>query len=255
MSVSVITSSLNAADTIERTLASVLAQGEWLHEYIVVDGGSTDATVELLQSYEERFGGRLRWVTEPDDGIYDAVNKGLATLTGLWVLVLGADDVLEPGALRAISGSTGANQNADLIYGDAYMLEPDGRTRLQSSTGRPRFASGMPLEMPVCHQACAFSVRAYDRLGAFDATYRIAADYEFYLRFWEAALQGVRVPVPLATYSLTGVSTRRGLETAREYRDVRIVHGMSAVEAQIRMVRSLANLAAARVLRATHILR
>lgn len=239
MRVSVITPCLNAADTIERAFDSVLMQGDSLCEHIVIDGGSTDGTLERLERHQQRLGKRLRWVSEPDKGIYDAMNKGVAQATGDWILVLGADDVLEPNALDAVVRAAEGDPTADLVFGDAYVKEPDGRTRLQSSEGRPRFGSGMPLEMPVCHQACAYSARVFEELRGFDSRYRVAGDYDFYMRFHEAGLGSVRVSLPLATYSLAGVSSRMMLATAREYRDVRIVHGMPLFVANARFVRSL----------------
>ncbi|MDZ4169179.1 MAG: glycosyltransferase family 2 protein [Coriobacteriia bacterium] len=249
MTISLITPCLNAAETIVRTFDSVEEQGGSLHEHLVIDGGSTDGTVGPIEAYQARIGARLKWVSEPDRGIYDAMNKGLALASGDWVLVLGADDALEPGALAAVAHAAAANPGADLIYGDAYVLEPDGRRHLQSSMHGPRLASGLPLEMPVCHQACAFSTRACRQLGGFDLRYQIAADYDFYLRFHEEKLRSVRVPAPLATYSLEGVSSRLAVATARDYRDVRIAHGMPKASAQLRMARSLVNVSAMRVLR------
>lgn len=249
MTISVVTACLNAAETIGRAFDSVEAQGELLHEHIVIDGGSSDGTTGLIEAYQARLGARLRWVSEPDRGIYDAMNKGIALANGDWVLVLGADDALEPGALATVAEAAAANPGADLIYGDAYVQGSDGRRHLQSSERGPRFASGLPLEMPVCHQACAFSARSYEQLGGFDLRYRIAADYDFYVRFHQAKLRSVRVAAPLATYSIAGVSSRMYAITASDYRDVRISHGMPKAIAQARMVRSLANVVAMRVLR------
>lgn len=248
MTISVVTTCLNAAETIGRAFDSVEAQGESLHEHLVIDGGSTDGTIGLIEEYQGRLGARLKWVSEPDRGIYDAMNKGLALASGDWVLVLGADDTLEPGALAAVAQAAAADPGADLVYGDAYVLGPDGRRYLQSSARGPRLASGLPLEMPVCHQACAFSARSYEQLGRFDLRYRIAADYDFYLRFHEAKLHSIRVPARLATYSLAGVSSRLTAATAQDYRDVRISHGMPRGIAQALMVRALVNVSAMRVL-------
>lgn len=249
MSVSVITACLNAEQTIGAMLDSVAAQGEALHELVVIDGGSTDKTREILASAQSRFAGRLRWVSEPDTGIYDALNKALAMVSGAWVLVLGADDTLEPRALKTIVEAAAANPDADLVYGDAYVRAADGRTHLQSSAHGARMGSGMPLEMPVCHQACAFSAAAYAAVGEFDVRHPIAADYDFYLRFRAAGLRSVRVPVPLATYSLAGTSSTLSFRTARDYRDVRIANGMSGFVANARYARSIINISVAKVLR------
>ena len=96
MKVSIVTATYNAAHTLRDTIESVLAQDYGDIEYIVVDGASTDGTLALLHSYESRFDGRMRWVSEPDKGIYDAMNKGVKMATGDWIYFLGCDDYLYP---------------------------------------------------------------------------------------------------------------------------------------------------------------
>ncbi|NTU70907.1 MAG: glycosyltransferase [Coriobacteriia bacterium] len=238
MRLTVITACLNAAPVIGDAIESVLAQGDALHEYIVVDGGSTDGTVALLDAASERFGGRLSHTSQPDDGIYDALNVGVARATGTHVLVLGADDRLLDGSLAALAAAPGAD-GADLVYGDAVVVEPDGRTRPQPALLAPRLVGGIPRELPVCHQACAFSKAAFDRLGPFDETYRVAADYEFYLRFFEAGLRAVHIAQPLVAYSLGGSSSRQLAVTADEYRRARILHGVAPLVARLAWARSV----------------
>ena len=94
MKVTLITACYNSVATLPTAIESVLSQRGVELEYIVVDGGSKDGTVELLKDYEQRFEGRLRWISEPDQGMYDAINKGIAMATGDIVGILNADDVL-----------------------------------------------------------------------------------------------------------------------------------------------------------------
>lgn len=241
MNITVITACLNAEETLQAAIESVRSQGESLHEYVVIDGGSTDGTLELIQAAEPGLAGRLKWISEPDSGIYDALNKGLDLSTGDFVLVLGADDVLLDGALARIAAAIERSPGADLVYGDAYIAAPGGATTLQRALESPRMVAGLPRTLPVCHQACAFSARAFDRLGHFDTSFRIAADYEFYLRFNAAQLASVRIPEPLVTYSLAGVSSRMARATADEYRRARVMHGMHPVRARLAMLRSVVN--------------
>ncbi len=222
-------------------MESVLRQGTDLHEYVVVDGGSTDGTLGIIKDMELGFEGRLRWISEPDRGIYDAINKGLDLSTGSFVVVLGADDLLLDGALARVSAAIEHAPEADLVYGDAYVAEPGGHVRLQRALASPRVVAGLPRSLPVCHQACAFSARSFERLGHFDTSFRIAADYEFYLRFHAAHLVSARVAEPLATYSLAGVSSRMAWATADEYRRTRVIHGMHPARARLAMLRSIVN--------------
>lgn len=249
MSLTVVTVCLNAADTIAATIDSVHSQRDLVHEYIIIDGGSTDGTCDIVGGYEDRFAGRLSWVSEPDAGIYDAMNKAIARTTGAFIVFLGADDLLVEGSLAAMTAAVIASAEADLVFGDAYMADPSGGRRLQRASARPRLIAGVPRAMPVCHQACAFSARAYGSLGGFDTSFRIAGDYEFYLRFYEAGMQSRRIPAPVVEYSLGGLSSRLGLATAREYRRARVMHGVPPFRASLAMMRSVINLAMARLIR------
>jgi len=237
----VITVCLNAASTIQATIESVLAAGSVVSEFLVIDGGSTDGTPDIIKEYEPRFEGRMRWVSEPDEGLFFAMNRGLELAHGRFVLFLGADDRLVAGALEAVSEQIGA-EGIDLIYGDVLVVEPDGSVRAESGCESPGLVGGIPRAMPACHQAALFSLDAYRRLGGFDTSLSIAADYELYLRFIEAGMKSTYVPVTIAEFSLEGVSGSQGNATADEYRRVWIMHGVSPVTATLRRARSVVNL-------------
>lgn len=253
MRLTVITVSLNAAATITATLDSVLAHGGAIHEYLVIDGLSTDGTVDILRRYEPLFGGRLRWVTEKDSGLYDAMNKGIALATGDFVLFLGADDLLLPGIDAMISADV--PDDTDLLFGDVDVVEPDGGLRLERGGVTPRLLHGVPKDMPGCHQGALFSLKAYRDLGGFDTSFRIAADYEFYLRFYEAGLSAIYLPIKIARFDLGGVSARMGVATASEYRRAQVAHGVSPTLARLSMVRARFNLKVAGWIRRIPMLR
>ncbi len=249
MSVTVITVCLNAAKTIRATLDSVRAQIDHVHEYVIVDGGSTDGTQEIIAASEAAFAGKLHWTSEPDAGIYDAMNKGLARATGDFIVFLGADDVALDGAFEAIVTQSASVSGIDLVYGDAIVVESGGDRRPKHALAEMRLVAGVPWSMPSCHQACAFSADAYRVLGGFDTGFHIAGDYEFYIRFHQAGLGSLRVNRPLVAYSLEGLSSRLGRATANEYRRARVLHGVPPARAFLLMARSLVYLQVARVLR------
>ena len=215
MSITVITACLNAEQTLGAAIDSVRRQGESLHEYILIDGGSTDGTLDILKDVEPAFDGKLRWISEPDDGIYDALNKGLDRSSGTFVVVLGADDVLLDGALARVSAAIEQAPEVDLVYGDAYVVTPGGAVTLQRALASPRRLAGLPRSLPVCHQACAFAARVFERLGHFDTSFRIAADYEFYLRFHAAHLASARVPAAARDLQPRGREFAHGLGHCR----------------------------------------
>ena len=184
MKISIVTATYNAAHTLRDTIESVLAQDYGDIEYIVVDGASTDGTISLLQSYESRFAGRMRWVSEPDKGIYDAMNKGLRMATGDVVGTINSDDFYNHDDVISRVAACFADTSVQAVYGDVRFVRPDdlNRTiRYYSSSGfTPRkFRYGW---MPA-HPTFFTYRRFFDEYGYYRTDYRIAADYELLIRF------------------------------------------------------------------------
>lgn len=128
MKITIITATYNSGQTLTDTLESVLRQSYTDIDYVIVDGGSKDNTLDIIRRYEPRFEGRMRWISEPDKGIYDAMNKGIRMATGDVVGLLNSDDfytsndVLEHVA-RALS-----DPNVDAVYGDIHYVNDDDLT-------------------------------------------------------------------------------------------------------------------------------
>ena len=114
--ITIITPTFNCASTLDATLESVVSQDFTDFEYWLIDGGSTDGTRDRLAAIQDP---RVRWISEPDRGIYDAMNKGIDRARGRYLLFLGADDLLLPGSLRAISDHLPATDRT-LVYGNVY---------------------------------------------------------------------------------------------------------------------------------------
>lgn len=178
--ISVVTVSFNSRETIADTIESVAAQTHPRIEHIVVDGGSTDGTLEVLQ----RFRGRLsKVVSEPDEGIYDAMNKGLAMATGDIVGTLNSDDVYVDEHVLSRVAEAFQDDTVDICYGDIFYVDKGNLNRIvrhwKSEPYRPGlFEQGW---MPP-HPAFFIRARALGRVGPFEASYRFAADFDFMLR-------------------------------------------------------------------------
>jgi glycosyltransferase involved in cell wall biosynthesis len=184
MTISVITVCRNSAACIKDTIESVLAQTYSDIEYIVVDGQSTDGTIEIIRSYESRFNGRMRWISEPDEGLYDAINKGISMATGDVVGTLNSDDFYSSDDVIANIADAFQDRSIEAVYGDVRFVsatDTEKTVRYYSSHNfRPwRFRFGF---MPP-HPSFFTYKRNFDTYGYYQTDYRIAADYELLIRF------------------------------------------------------------------------
>lgn len=184
MKITVVTVCRNSAATLRDTLESVLAQSWTGYEYLVVDGGSTDGTCDMLRDFEERFHGRLKWISEPDSGIYDAMNKGIRMSSGDVIGFLNADDYYQDsGVLEAVAGAF-AQHGTDAVHGNLHYINGDRKVvrTWRGTDYRPgSFQRGWCPAHPTfyCRKAC------FTRYGGFDPSIGSAADFELMLRFIE----------------------------------------------------------------------
>jgi glycosyltransferase involved in cell wall biosynthesis len=217
--VSVITACYNSARTIATTIDSVAGQSYRDIEHIIVDGGSTDATLDIISS---RRGRVSRRITGPDDGIYDALNKGLAASTGDVVGFLHSDDVYaESGVIQRVVEEM-STQSLEALYGDVAFVKGDDFdhiVRVYSSRHfRPsRIAWGW---MPA-HPALFVSQELFRQVGPFRTDYSIAADFEFVARiFAKPTFRYAYLPQVLVKMRMGGVSTRGWRSTLTLNREV-----------------------------------
>ena len=207
--ISIITVAYNSAATLEDTIQSVLSQTYPDIEYIVVDGGSTDGTTVLLQQYESRFQGRLLWVSEKDNGIYDAMNKGIRMATGDVVGILNSDDYFTAPDVIARMVRAFADEAVDAVYGDIHFIrdgEPERCVRYYSSRrfspGRLRFGF-----MPA-HPSFYARRTVYERAGLYKTDYKIGSDYEMMVRlFCVHRIHAMYIPMDFVTMRTGGLST------------------------------------------------
>ena len=228
MKISVITACFNSGMTLRDTIESVLRQTYHDIEYIIVDGGSKDDTMEIVRSYEPNFDGRMRWISEPDKGIYDAMNKGLAMATGDVIGILNSDDFYSSNDILEQVARTMTNPEIDAVYGDIHFVNQTDLTkcvRYYSSKWFRRWQMRMGF-MPA-HPSFYCRRDVYERYGVFNASYRVSADFELLLRL--IYLHRIRIkylPLDFVTMRTGGASTsgfrsyKTGLqEHCRAYRE------------------------------------
>lgn len=217
MKVSVVTVTWNSATTLRDTLESVLAQTYCDIEHIIVDGGSMDGTMRLVQEYEPRYNGRLRYISEPDRGIYDAMNKGIGMASGEVVGILNSDDFYtSPDAVEKLVGEL-VGCHVDAVFGDIHYVDDkdlDKCVRYYSSASFKRWK--MLLGFMPAHPSFYCRKQVYERYGMFSTSYKVAADFENLLRLIYVGKISIKyVPMDCVTMRTGGASTS-GLASHRQ---------------------------------------
>lgn len=217
MRISVITATYNSGRTIGDTLESVLRQTYSDVELIVVDGASRDDTMDVVRRYEPRFGGRMHWTSEPDRGIYDAMNKGIARATGDVIGILNSDDFYTSDTVLERVAEAMAGGDIDAVYGDIhYVRDGDLRRCVRYYSSRPFRRWMMRLGFMPAHPSFYCRREVYERCGTFDTTYRVAADFENLLRLiYVNRIKTRYLPVDFVTMRTGGASTS-GLSSHRQ---------------------------------------
>jgi glycosyltransferase involved in cell wall biosynthesis len=226
--VSIVTAVFNAEDCIANCIESVLCQDYPNIEHIILDGGSTDGTVDILRKYEDRVS---LWISEPDSGIYGAWNKGLKLARGEWIAFLGADDKYLPGAISAYMNLAVQCPAAEFLSSQALLDHPSGHAPTFGGPWEwPRFSRAMT----TIHVGTMQRRTLFERYGDFDASYRSAADYEFLLR----AGDGLRAAfMPTTTVVMRAGGASDSTAGLYETRDVKVQRGVRSYRAATRDLR------------------
>ncbi|HEY6563560.1 MAG TPA: glycosyltransferase family 2 protein, partial [Pirellulaceae bacterium] len=174
--ISVIVPTRNAASFIDACLDSLRVQTYREFEVLVIDGASSDDTVEKAVSRSAGFGGSLHCVSEPDSGVYEAMNKGISLARYPWLYFLGADDTLHDPAVLSDVAEIIAAPGADIVYGDVVELGSRKRYAGEFDLDRLLF------DCNLCHQSVFYNRSLFDRLGGYSKRYPIWADWEFNIR-------------------------------------------------------------------------
>jgi glycosyltransferase involved in cell wall biosynthesis len=235
--VSVVTIALNAASTLQRTIASVQAQTFASIEHVLVDGGSSDDTLSIMRRMARP---QDYWLSEKDRGISDAFNKGVALARGRYVLILNADDWLSPDQIERSMEALNQSQ-ADFVFGDLIFYEED--RPLFRYKGDPGYAKVIHRRCPAMGHPTLLAERScFARIGLFDPAYRNAMDYDWLLRLHGAGGRGVYSPGVVGHMTHDGVSNLQFRRTIDEVRRIVVSHGRSpvvaAMEAKFRRLKT-----------------
>lgn len=210
MKISIITVAFNSASTIRDTIESVLSQTNNDIEYIIVDGKSNDNTVEIIKSYESMFNGRLHWISEPDKGLYDAMNKGIQMATGDIIGIINSDDfyhrndIIEKIAEVFVKDDTIQATFGDVRFVNSTNLEKTVRYYRSKNFNIKRFRFGF---MPP-HPTFFTYKRNFEKYGLYQTNYKIAADYELLIRFiYTHKLKYKYLPLDVMKMRMGGAST------------------------------------------------
>lgn len=206
--ISLITVTFNSDKTLRDTINSVLKQTYTNIEYIVVDGLSKDNTMDIVREYEPQFEGRMKWISEKDKGLYDAMNKGVRMATGDVVGILNSDDFFTANdVLEKVAA--GFDEQTDAVYGDLHYVHPDDlqhSVRYYSSKIFKR--SLMRMGFIPAHPTFYCRRECFDKFGYYKTDYKIAADFDLLLRFiYVNRIRIKYLPMDMVTMRTGGAST------------------------------------------------
>ena len=241
--VTIITVVFNGEEFIEEAINSVLNQTYSNIEYIIIDGGSLDKTIEIIKKYGDYID---YWVSEPDQGIYDAMNKGIKLATGEIIGILNSDDLYE---LDAIQNSVQCfiAENTDFTYGKAYVISKDGK---RQGTQIPVDEDQLKLrtqEALFPHVSLLIRQEVYKhKVGLFDTNYKISSDVELMLRIKRKGCRGFNTGKFIGNFRRGGASGNG--KALGEMRQIAIKYGTSPMKALLKYYTSLLKLKISKIL-------
>ena len=200
--ISIVTVVFNGEKYLEETIQSVINQTYDNVEYIIVDGGSTDRTLDIIKQYEDQID---YWVSEKDNGVYDAMNKGIDLVSGVWINFMNAGDSFYN---KNILSKMFENNfyKIDILYGDYQEIYPSGIKKL----AKPKSLSHTNQGMPVCHQSC-FVKALYHKKNKFSLLYSVSCDFEFIYNAYQKKASFKYVDMIVSNYLIGGMSAQNSM--------------------------------------------
>ena len=218
--ISIITITYNSEKTLEQTIKSVVGQGYENLEYIIIDGGSKDETLDIVNRYRDKI---AVVVSEKDNGISDAFNKGIKRATGDIIGIINSDDLLADGALVALSDVY--QEDVDVYRGNLLIWnDTNGEQYVDTPTMHFDIKRNL---LSVCHPSTFISKRAYDKWGVYDVSMRYMMDSDILFRFYREGAKFMHVDQNLAIFRLGGVTSDDWKKKIPEYKKVLILNGAS----------------------------
>ncbi len=205
----------------------MLAQSCGDYEYLVIDGASGDSTLDIIREYEPRFAGRMKWISEPDNGLYDAMNKGIRMAEGEIIGICNSDDFYEPETLLNLKIIAEKNRDVDVYYGIVRFLDSRGIEKKLR-----RHSDSFLTEKPMDHPGCFVRRSAYQKYGVFQPRFRIAADYDFLLRLHLQKARFLPMDFIVSNFmEVDGISSIDWRKSQMDARRVRFEHGLLSTPA------------------------
>lgn len=214
MKISIITVCFNSAETIEQTIKSVITQSYSNVEYIIIDGGSTDGTLSIIERYASFI---TYFISEPDSGIYDAMNKGINLASGDIVGIINSDDWYSPNIFEKIIEHF-KDSSFDVAYGDLTYVYPDGKHIV--ATAETVDCSDMHYRNVLWHPTVFVNRKMYLENGNFNCRFKIFADYQFLLRLYNKNARFYYIPLNIAYFRTNGFHSKMRWNTITEERRV-----------------------------------
>lgn len=201
--ITIITVCYNSEKTIKRTLDSLLNQTNSDFEYIVVDGDSTDNTINIIEEYMPRFNGQMKYISEKDDGIYDAMNKGISLSTGDYIALLNSDDWYEKHTIEVVKDAIKNDNDIDIYYGYIRLIK-NGKEYMVRRNNYEFIMEGTGM---IQHPTCFIKKEAYDQIGTYDTSYKVCADQDLMIRMITSGKTYRGIDNILTNFSIGGIST------------------------------------------------
>lgn len=222
MKISIIICTHNVGKRLEKTLDSILGQDFDDCEIVVIDGVSTDGTIEIIKEYEKKFDGKLRWISEKDSGIYNAMNKGVRMAQGEFLNIIGAGDWYEKEIFKKVSETIKRNPDMDVMYGRTRVWD----SALENSYEKQTLPATL-LKEPMQHPALFYRNNLHDKFGFYDEKYKIASDYAFCLKAFHQGKAKIKiVPEIFCNFVTDGISSKRRFLSLRENSQIKQEFGV-----------------------------
>lgn len=231
--ISIITITYNSEKTVRETLESIRKQQYQNLEYIVIDGGSRDSTLKIMEEYKDIIS---KSISEPDNGISDAMNKGILLASGELVGIIHSDDLLAEDTLNHLARVW--DGVSDVYYGHVIVMDDESRPIHVLKAMKD--LHGMEYGFKIIHPAAFVTKQAYQKYGMYDLKYKCAMDYDLMLRFYKAGAKFHYLDKILAHYRVGGTNMKLREKTIKEVRDISISYGANPYKAEaIRMKKML----------------